>query len=349
MLFTTRSYGLGKEVKKRILLGNFVLSSGYYDEYYRKAQKVRTLIRNELKDILNNCDAIAMPTTPDIAFMHGESREDPLKIYLADVTTAIPNLAGVPAISIPSSIINGMPTGLQLIGRPLDEQLLFRIASGFEKINKNDFIPELEKILDAKTEINIPADKKRKDSIQGTASIYTIEDVKKISAGYTRGRGKTVKRSYCSGLEKMVGKNVLLMGWIHRKRDLGGIEFYELRDRTGFTQLVIEGEKPVERLSLESVVEVTGRVTKEERSPYNNIEIKVEKVNMLSNAETNLPVNINTSPDNLNLPTILDNRTISVRNPDILINFRVQSEIVKLFAEYLRMNDFTEIKTPKII
>ncbi|MFH0974350.1 MAG: aspartate--tRNA(Asn) ligase [Spirochaetota bacterium] len=163
-------------------------------------------------------------------------------------------------------------------------------------------------------------------------------------------RTKTLtERVFCNELEAMVGRNVLLAGWIHRKKNLGGIEFYDLRDRTGFTQLVIEGEKPVERITAESVVEVRGKVTKEERSPYGNIEIKVESINVITHAESSIPVSINNPADNVNLSTILDNRNVSIRNPGILSAFRVQSEIVKLFAEYLRQQSFTEIKSPKII
>jgi aspartyl-tRNA(Asn)/glutamyl-tRNA(Gln) amidotransferase subunit A len=348
MLNTTRSYGFGKEVKKRILLGNFVLSSGYYDEYYRKAQKVRTLIREELKNIFKSFDAIAMPTAPDIAFLHNESREDPMKMYLSDITTVMPNLAGLPAISVPCGLAHCMPAGLQLIGKPLDEQTLLCIAYAFES-KQDTFIPPLNKILETKTELKRPEGKRSIAASPGNAVLYTKEFIKNISDSYALPAEKDTKRTFCKDLDGLTGKHVTLSGWIHRKRNLGGIEFYDMRDMSGMTQLVIEGEKPVERLNLETVVEVYGKVTKEDRSPYNNIEIKVEKINVLSHAETNLPVSINSAPDNITLPTILDNRTISIRNPEILSAFRVQSEIVKSFGEYLRGRDFTEIKTPKII
>ncbi|MDY6934880.1 MAG: aspartate--tRNA(Asn) ligase [Spirochaetota bacterium] len=156
-------------------------------------------------------------------------------------------------------------------------------------------------------------------------------------------------RVYCNDLEDYVNKDIKIAGWIHRKKNLGGIEFYDLRDRSGFTQLVIEGDGLKERLNLETVVEIYGQVTKEERSPYNNIEIKVKTINIIGRAANDLPISINNNSGNINLPTILDNRTISVRNPKILNTFRIQSEIVKLFGEYLSEHKFIEIKTPKII
>ncbi|HNW28024.1 MAG TPA: aspartate--tRNA(Asn) ligase [Spirochaetota bacterium] len=156
-------------------------------------------------------------------------------------------------------------------------------------------------------------------------------------------------RVYCGGLAAHLNKRVTIGGWIHRKKSLGGIEFYELRDRTGFTQLVLEGGTQDERIGLETVVEVTGKVTREDRSPFENIEIKVESLKILGKAEANLPVPLNRPPGNVTLPTILDNRTISLRNPDILRAFRLQSEIVRLFTAYLHANGFTEIKSPKII
>ncbi|MBN2040605.1 MAG: Asp-tRNA(Asn)/Glu-tRNA(Gln) amidotransferase subunit GatA [Spirochaetes bacterium] len=347
MLFTTRSYGFGKEVKKRILLGNFVLSSGYYDEYYRKAQKVRTLIRDELKKIFETADVIAMPTTPDIAFKHGESSLDPMRMYLSDITTVIPNLSGLPAISIPCGMADGMPVGLQFIGKPLDEQMLLQAASIYESSRKEKYIPELDHILDENVPGKPHSDSQKKD-VSVKASVYTMKDVKKISETYSERTSKK-SRVYCRDLDSKEGKKVTLGGWIHSKRNLGGIDFYILRDKTGFTQLVLEGEKPIEKLNLETVVEVYGRVTKEKRSPYRNIEIKVEKLDILGHAESSLPLNINSSLENINLPTILDNRTVSVRNPEIQSVFRLQSKIVKHFSDYLRDNDFTEIKTPKIV
>jgi aspartyl-tRNA(Asn)/glutamyl-tRNA(Gln) amidotransferase subunit A len=347
MLYTTRSYGFGKEVKKRILLGNFVLSSGYYDEYYSKAQKVRALIREDLKNIFKSVDLIAMPTAPDIAFLHGESQRDPMKMYLSDITTVMPNLAGLPAISVPCGLAAGMPAGIQLIGRPLEENLLLKAAAVFEN-RQGRIVPYLGKILEAHTDTAILRTKDTNAAAE-VLHVYSKDNIKRISESYNKKTKKDTKRIYCNELASMIGKNVNLAGWIHKKRSLGGIEFYDLRDSTGFTQLVIEGDKPVERLTTESVVKVTGRVTKEDRSPYGNIEIKVKNINVLSHAESSLPLSINSPADNLNLSTVLDNRTISLRNPGILSAFKIQSEIVRLFPEFLRAQKFTEIKSPKII
>ena len=143
MLITTRSQGFGKEVKKRILLGNFVLSEGYYDEYYLKAQRMRAHLKEELKKIFQSHDAIAMPTTTGTAFQTGESQKDPMKIYQSDVTTVLPNLAGLPAISVPSGIVDEMPAGLQIIGKPLAEDKLFQIAYAFEALQMKNFIPPM--------------------------------------------------------------------------------------------------------------------------------------------------------------------------------------------------------------
>jgi len=348
MLFTTRSRGFGREVKKRILLGNFVLSSGYYDEYYRKALKVRAYIREDMMKLLEKYDAIVIPTTPDIAFPLGESQSDPMKIYLSDVTTVIANLAGLPALSVPAGMVHGMPTGLQFIGRPLDDGRLLAMAGAFEKERGATLTPPMGKILESDTLPGATA-KKENGREEGTVSAYTPEFIGTISKSYMNRESRMTDRAYCGGLAAHLNKRVTIAGWIHRKKSLGGIEFYELRDRTGFTQLVLEGGRQDERIGLETVVEVTGRVTKEDRSPFGNIEIKVESLKILGKAEANLPVPLNRPPGNVTLPTILDNRTISLRNPDILRAFRLQSEIVRLFTGYLHGNSFTEIKSPKII
>jgi aspartyl-tRNA(Asn)/glutamyl-tRNA(Gln) amidotransferase subunit A len=352
MLFTTRSRGLGREVKKRILLGNFVLSSGYYDEYYRKALKVRAFIRDDLLKILQSYDSIAIPTTPDIAFPLGESQNDPMKIYLSDVTTVIANLAGLPALSVPAGMVHGMPVGLQLIGRPLEEGKLLRIAAAFEKERKAAFVPPVEALSDTLTPAGVgDKDITMNNGKRGgkTVSAYSPEFIGRISQSYMDRTKKSPERAFCGMLAQNNNKRVTIAGWIHRKKSLGGIEFYELRDRTGFTQLVLEGGRTDERINLETVVEVEGLVTREERSPFDNIEIKVEKIRILGNADSNLPLTLSRPLSNVTLPTILDNRTISVRNPDILRAFRLQSDIVRLFSEHLRANNFTEIKTPKII
>jgi aspartyl-tRNA(Asn)/glutamyl-tRNA(Gln) amidotransferase subunit A len=125
----SRSEGFGKEVKRRILLGTFVLSAGYYDAYYTKAQQVRRLVVDKLSQILSEYDAILMPTVPSTAFKIGEKTEDPIAMYLADIYTVLANLAGVPAISVPlRRHSNGMPFGVQIITKQFDEASLLNIA-----------------------------------------------------------------------------------------------------------------------------------------------------------------------------------------------------------------------------
>jgi aspartyl-tRNA(Asn)/glutamyl-tRNA(Gln) amidotransferase subunit A len=130
----TRSEGFGDEVKRRILIGTYVLSSGYYDAYYLKAQKVRQLIKQDFDNSFKKVDAILTPSTPSSAFKIGEKKDDPISMYLNDIFTVPVNLAGIPAISIPSgNDKNSLPLGLQLIGKPLDEQKLLNIAYAAEK------------------------------------------------------------------------------------------------------------------------------------------------------------------------------------------------------------------------
>jgi len=134
MYENTRSEGFGEEVKRRILIGTYVLSSGYYDAYYLKAQKVRRLIKNDFDESFKKVDAILTPSTPSSTFKIGEKKDDPISMYLNDIFTVPVNLAGVPAISIPAGTDNNnYPLGLQLIGRPLDEQKLLNIAYAAEK------------------------------------------------------------------------------------------------------------------------------------------------------------------------------------------------------------------------
>jgi aspartyl-tRNA(Asn)/glutamyl-tRNA(Gln) amidotransferase subunit A len=128
----SRDQGFGPEVKRRIILGTFALSSGYYDAYYLRAQKVRTLIRRDFEEAFASCDVVATPTTPTPAFRLGEKTEDPLEMYLADIFTVPANLAGLPAISVPCGLASGLPVGLQLLGRPFDEVTLLRAARRFE-------------------------------------------------------------------------------------------------------------------------------------------------------------------------------------------------------------------------
>ena len=130
----SRAEGFGPEVKRRIILGTHVLSSGYYDAYYLRAQKVRTLIRNEFSTVLRDCDALLSPTSPGPAFKLGEKSADPLAMYLTDIYTISVNLAGLPGISIPCGFTgSGLPIGLQLIGRSFDEAGLLAVASAYEQ------------------------------------------------------------------------------------------------------------------------------------------------------------------------------------------------------------------------
>ena len=129
----TRDQGFGAEVKRRILLGTFALSSGYYDAYYLRAQQVRTLIRRDFEQAFASCDAIATPTTPAPAFRFGEKTDDPLQMYLADIFTVPANLAGLPALSLPCGLASGLPVGLQLVGRPFEEETLLRLGAGFQQ------------------------------------------------------------------------------------------------------------------------------------------------------------------------------------------------------------------------
>jgi aspartyl-tRNA(Asn)/glutamyl-tRNA(Gln) amidotransferase subunit A len=125
----TRTEGFGKEVQRRILLGTFVLSASYYDAYYTKAQKVRRLIRDELKKVLSTYDFIIMPTTPTTAFKLGEHTDNPLEMYLADLFSVQANVAGIPAISIPNgSDSNGLPIGLQIMADDFEESKLFQFS-----------------------------------------------------------------------------------------------------------------------------------------------------------------------------------------------------------------------------
>jgi aspartyl-tRNA(Asn)/glutamyl-tRNA(Gln) amidotransferase subunit A len=128
----TRDQGFGDEVKRRILLGTFALSSGYYDAYYLKAQQVRTLIRRDFEQAFRGCDAIATPTTPAPAFRFGEKTDDPLQMYLADIFTVPANLAGLPALSLPCGLAAGLPVGLQLMGRSFKEGTLLRLGAAFQ-------------------------------------------------------------------------------------------------------------------------------------------------------------------------------------------------------------------------
>jgi aspartyl-tRNA(Asn)/glutamyl-tRNA(Gln) amidotransferase subunit A len=131
----TRGAGFGPEVKRRIILGTYVLSSGYYDAYYLRAQKVRTLIRNDFLKAFEKVDAIVTPTSPTAAFKIGEKVDDPLQMYLIDIFTISANLAGICGISIPCGFTASpkLPIGLQLLGKPFGEESILRVAHAYEQ------------------------------------------------------------------------------------------------------------------------------------------------------------------------------------------------------------------------
>lgn len=133
MAARTRAAGFGHEVQHRIMIGTHALSSGFYDAYYLKAQQVRTLIRRDFDSAFEKCDVLATPTTPSVAFPLGDKANDPMAMKLADVCTIPVNMAGLPALSLPCGFQDGLPIGLQLIGRLLDETTLLRVADAFEK------------------------------------------------------------------------------------------------------------------------------------------------------------------------------------------------------------------------
>jgi aspartyl-tRNA(Asn)/glutamyl-tRNA(Gln) amidotransferase subunit A len=130
----SRDEGFGAEVKRRIMLGTYALSAGYYDAYYLKAQKVRTLLTRDFEEAFCKVDAIVTPTSPTAAFRLGEKSNDPLAMYLADIYTVTADLAGIPGISIPcGETREKLPIGLQILGRHFDEATILRVAQGFEQ------------------------------------------------------------------------------------------------------------------------------------------------------------------------------------------------------------------------
>jgi aspartyl-tRNA(Asn)/glutamyl-tRNA(Gln) amidotransferase subunit A len=134
MYCQTRSRGFGMEVKRRIMLGTYVLSAGYYDAYYRKASQVRTLIRQDFLQAFEQCDAIVTPVTPIPPFKIGEKTDDPLQMYLSDIFTLPASLAGIPGISIPCGFSAGnLPVGMQILGPHFREDLILQIAYQFEQ------------------------------------------------------------------------------------------------------------------------------------------------------------------------------------------------------------------------
>jgi aspartyl-tRNA(Asn)/glutamyl-tRNA(Gln) amidotransferase subunit A len=130
----TRANGFGAEVKRRIMLGTYALSAGYYDAYYKKAQQVRTLIKQDFEKVFKEVDVFITPTSPTPAFKLGEKTEDPLQMYLSDIFTISVNLAGVPGISIPCGFTtNNMPVGMQIIGKHFDEESILKVAFAYEQ------------------------------------------------------------------------------------------------------------------------------------------------------------------------------------------------------------------------
>ena len=132
-LEATREYGFGPEVKRRIMLGTYSLSSGYYDAYYLKAQKVRTVISREFEEVFQRYDALVTPTTPTAAFKFGEKTDDPMQMYLSDVYTVPINIAGLPGVSVPCGFAQGLPVGMQVIGPRLGDATVLRVAHAYEQ------------------------------------------------------------------------------------------------------------------------------------------------------------------------------------------------------------------------
>ncbi|HEY7600859.1 MAG TPA: amidase, partial [Candidatus Limnocylindrales bacterium] len=130
----SRGEGFGAEVKRRIMLGTYALSAGYYDAYYLKAQKVRTLIKSDFDTAFEQVDALVAPTSPTVAFPMGARLDDPVAMYLSDACTLPVNMAGLPGISVPCGLSEGLPVGLQLIGRAWDEGRLFQLGRAYEAV-----------------------------------------------------------------------------------------------------------------------------------------------------------------------------------------------------------------------
>ncbi|MCL5439054.1 MAG: Asp-tRNA(Asn)/Glu-tRNA(Gln) amidotransferase subunit GatA [Patescibacteria group bacterium] len=131
-----RSY-FGKEAKRRIILGTYTLSAGYYDAYYKKAMQVRTLIKKDFEDAFKNIDAIVAPVSPTLPWKLGEKVNDPLKMYLSDIFTVTANLAGIPGLSVPAGLVDGLPVGIQILGPQFSEEMLYRVGYAFEQKTKH--------------------------------------------------------------------------------------------------------------------------------------------------------------------------------------------------------------------
>jgi aspartyl-tRNA(Asn)/glutamyl-tRNA(Gln) amidotransferase subunit A len=130
----SRGEGFGAETQRRIILGTFVSSAGYSDAFYKKASKVRTLIKRDFDEAFKRCDVIAAPTSPSLAWPIGEKFADPLSMYLSDIYTVSANLATIPAMSVPCGFVNGLPVGLQLMARPFDEDVLYRAGKFYQSV-----------------------------------------------------------------------------------------------------------------------------------------------------------------------------------------------------------------------
>ena len=142
MVERTRDEGFGDEPKRRIMLGTYALSAGYYEAYYGQAQKVRTIIRDEFRAALEQFDLLVSPTSPTVAFPLGAKTDNPLAMYLSDVLAIPPNMAGLPGLSIPCGLSENLPVGLQLIGPQFSENLLFRAGHALERALEFDCVPE---------------------------------------------------------------------------------------------------------------------------------------------------------------------------------------------------------------
>ncbi len=139
LYFKSRTAGFGREVKRRIMLGNYVLSSGYFDAFYRKAKRVQKVIRQEFNDVFKKCDVLICPTTATTAFKLGEKSNDPVAMYLTDIFTVPVNIAGVPALSMPcGKSSEGLPIGMQIIAKHFDEATIYRVAEAVEKIKESE-------------------------------------------------------------------------------------------------------------------------------------------------------------------------------------------------------------------
>jgi aspartyl-tRNA(Asn)/glutamyl-tRNA(Gln) amidotransferase subunit A len=130
----TRGDLFGPEVRRRIMLGTYALSAGYYEAYYKRAQQVRTLIRRDFQEAFDHVDVMAMPTSPTVAFLIGQKVDDPLAMYLTDVYTLTANMAGIPGLVVPCGFSEGLPVGLQLLGQSFDEPLLLRVGDAYQRV-----------------------------------------------------------------------------------------------------------------------------------------------------------------------------------------------------------------------